>query len=136
MADFKQTLVIDHSDGAVFEGGGLRDQFVYRHFGIEEATDGKYSAHVIRGGPGKPPIENHIHTEIDFLMVYVLKGWVTFWYEGRGEETLKAGSVHLLPPEIKHGVVAWSDDIEMLEITSPADYGTREVTAEELAETA
>lgn len=136
MAEFKQKLVIDHADGAVYEGGGLRDQFVYRHFGIEEATDGKYSAHIIRGGVGKPPIEDHIHTDIDFLMVYVIKGWVTFWYEGRGEETLKAGSVHMLPPEIPHGVTAWSDDLEMIEITSPAEYGTEVYTARELAETA
>ena len=55
MAEFKQNLVIDHADGAKYEGGGLRDQFVYRHFGIEEATDGKYSAHVIRGGSSKTP---------------------------------------------------------------------------------
>lgn len=133
MAEFKQKLVIDHADGAKFEGGGLRDQFEYRHFGIEAATGGAYAAHVIRGGPGKPPIENHIHTDIDFLMVYVLKGWVTFWYEDHGEETLKAGSVHMLPPEIKHGVVDWSDDIEMIEITSPAEYGTSVVTAEDMA---
>ena len=136
MAEFKQNLVIDHAEGAEFVGGGLRDQFVYRHFGIEDATGGKYSAHVIRGGGGKPPIANHLHTEIDFLMVYVLKGWIKFWYEGHGEETLKAGSVHMLPPGIDHGVVDWSDDVELIEITSPAEYGTLESAVEETAETA
>lgn len=136
MGEFKQKLVIDHADGAKFVSGGLRDQFVYRHFGIEEATGGKYCAHVICGAGGKPPIANHVHTEIDFLMVYVLKGWITFWYEGHGEETLKAGSVHMLPPGIDHGVVDWSDDIELIEITSPEKYGTVKTSAEELAETA
>ena len=136
MGQFKQKLVIDHAEGAAFEANGLRDQFVYRHFGIEEATGGKYSAHVIRGGDGKPPIANHIHTEIDFLMVYVLKGWITFWYEGHGEETLKPGSVHMLPPGIDHGVVDRSNDVELIEITSPAEYGTVESAVEELAETA
>ena len=87
---------------------------------------------MIRAGVGNPPIESHIHTEIDFLIVYVIKGWVTFWYEGHGDETLKAGSVHMLPPEIKHSVVNWSDDIEMIEITSPGEYATRALTAEEL----
>ena len=38
----------------------------------------------------------------------------------------------MLPPEIKHSVIEWSDDLEMLEITSPAEYGTRELTAAEL----
>ena len=136
MAEFKQKLIISHADGASYGKEGIRDQFVYRHFGVEEATGGKYGAHLIRGGDGSPPIENHIHTDIDFLIVLVTKGWVTFWYEGRGEETLKAGSVHMLPPEIKHGVLNWSDDLEMLEITSPAEYGTRALTAEEMEVTA
>ena len=52
---------------------------------------------------------------------------MTFWYEGLGEETLKAGSVHLLPPGIKHSVEGWSDDLEMVEITSPTVYSTEEV---------
>ena len=73
MGQFKQKLVIDHAEGATFEASGLRDQFIYRHFGIEEASGGKYSAHVIRGGAGKPPIADHIHTEIDFLMVYTIE---------------------------------------------------------------
>jgi quercetin dioxygenase-like cupin family protein len=63
-------------------------------------------------------------------MVYVLKGELMFWYDGRGEETLRAGSVHLPPPGIKHSVVGWSDDIEMVEITSPAAYDTEEVEIE------
>ena len=105
MSEFRQKLVIDHADGAVYGKEGIRDQFVYRQFGVEEATGGKYGAHLIRGGDGPPPIEAHIHTDIDFLIVYVVSGWVTFWYEGHGEETLKAGSVHMLPPEIKHSVI-------------------------------
>ena len=136
MAEFKQKLVISHADGAVYGKAGIRDQFVYRHFGVAEATGGKYGAHLIRGGDGPPPIENHLHTDIDFLLVYVVGGWVRFWYEGHGEETLRAGSVHMLPPEIKHGVLDWSDDLEMFEITSPAEYGTRALTAEDMAVTA
>ena len=42
----------------------------------------------------------------------------------------------MLPPEIKHGVLDWSDDLEMLEITSPAEYGTRALTAAEMEVTA
>ena len=136
MAEFKQNLIISHADGASYGKAGIRDQFVYRHFGVEEATGGKYGAHLIRSGDGVSPIENHIHTDIDFLIVLVTKGWVTIWYEGRGEETLRAGSVHMLPPEIKHGVLDWSDDLEMLEITSPAESGTSALSAEEMQVTA
>ena len=126
MTTTDQTLVVLHEEDTKFETGGLRPQFAYRDLGISDGTNGKYRAHVIRAGSGEPPINAHRHTAIDFLMVYVLKGEVTFWYEGRGEETLKAGSVHLLPPGIEHSVVGWSDDIEMVEITSPADYDTEE----------
>ena len=130
MAEFRQKLVVLHADDGAFQGGGLRDQFVYRDLGISRATGGKYNAHVIRAGAGKPPIETHRHADIDFQLVYVVRGEVTFWYEGLGEETLRAGSCHLLPPGIKHGVLGWTDDLEMVEITSPSDYGTEAVAAE------
>lgn len=130
MAEGEQKLSVVHAEDGVYESGGLREQFVYRDLGINAATGGKYNAHVIRGGAGEPPIEPHMHIGIDFQMVYVTRGWVTFWYEDKGEETMRAGSCHLLPPGIKHSVVGWSDDIEMVEITSPTDYGTELVAAE------
>ena len=129
----KQTLVIDRAADGKFVGGGLRDQFVYRHFGIEEATGREYSAHVIRAADGKEPIRHHVHPDCEFLLVYVLKGWVKFWYEGHGEEKLTAGDVHMLPPGIKHAVTAWSRNLEMLEITHPADYQSIELTDRQIA---
>lgn len=129
----KQTLVIDRARDGKFVGGGLRDQFVYRHFGIEEATGREYSAHVIRAAGGKPPIRHHVHPDCEFLLVYVLKGWVKFWYEGRGEEKLVAGDVHMLPPGIKHAVTGWSRNLEMLEVTHPADYQSIELSDRQIA---
>jgi len=120
-----QKLAIVHDDGN-FEASGMRDQFVYRDLKLTEATGGDFMAHVIRAGDGAPPIEAHQHPEIKFQFVYVTKGEVTFWYEGRGEETLKAGSCHLLPPGIEHSVVSWSDDLEMVEIASPAEFSSVE----------
>lgn len=78
MAQTKQKLVVLHEDVSAFKGGGLRNQFVYRDLGISDATGGEYSAHVIRAGDGAPPIEHHMHTGIDFQLVYVTKGEVTF----------------------------------------------------------
>ncbi len=130
MTQTDQTLVVLHEDESAFETGGLRNQFAYRDLGISQATGGKYNAHVIRAADGEPPIGAHRHADIDFQLVYVTRGEVTFWYEGRGKETLKAGSVHLLPPGIIHSVESWSDDIEMVEITSPTEYSTEEVEVE------
>ena len=57
-------------------------------------------------------------------MVYILKGWVTFEYEEQGEVTMRAGTATLQPPGIRHREIAHSDDLELIEICSPADFET------------
>ena len=57
-------------------------------------------------------------------MVYVLKGWIKFNYEGVGEVTLRAGSCVHQPPGIYHTELGHSDDVEMIEIIMPADFET------------
>ena len=120
--------VVHHAATDHFDGG-LRAFFEYRNLGIPEATGGKMGAHVIRGVPGegaKP--EWHLH-ELDFQFVYVLKGWVEFEYEDIGFVRLEAGSSVFQPPQIRHREVRHSDDVEMLEVTSPAEFVTRVVPA-------
>jgi len=122
-----QAFTISHADDGRFEGQGLRSFFEYRDLGIDKATGGRFHAHVIRAVPGKEsPAAWHRH-ELDFQMVYVTKGWVVFEYEGRGEQVLRAGSCVLQPPGIRHREVRHSDDMELIEITSPADFTTEEV---------
>ena len=140
---FKQSLLITHEEDTSFapmeaNNGAPRPQFVYRQLGVEAATGGAYGAHVIRGVPGsKPPIAEHKHTELDVLFVYVLNGWISFDYVGHGEHTLKAGDCHVIPPGLSHTVTGWSDDVELLEITSPGEYQTiNTVNGEELAASA
>jgi quercetin dioxygenase-like cupin family protein len=131
----KQDLLVKHVEDTVWEDGGeFRPQFLYRQLGVEENTGGAYGAHVIRGGRSKEPIKEHKHTELDMLFVYVIKGWVTFSYVGHGEHTLKAGSCHMIPPGLSHSVEAWSDDLEMIEITSPGKYKTFDTVNGELVE--
>jgi quercetin dioxygenase-like cupin family protein len=130
----KFDLVIDSAKGAKWIKEDIRPQFEYRHFGVEEATGRRYGSHVIRVAKGaKPPVRHHVHPDCEFLMVYVLKGWVKFWYDGAGEKKLKAGDVHLLPAGIKHAVTGWSKDLEMLETTHPADYQSIELTDAQIA---
>ena len=101
-----QAFTVSHADGtgtatAGFEGG-LRAFFEYRDLGIKKATNGQFVAHVIRAVPGRHA-EPQWHThDLDFQMVYILKGWVIFEYEGQGETTLREGSCVLQPPRIKH----------------------------------
>ena len=129
-SEFKQSLLVTHIENTRFEplqanNGAPRPQFLYRQLGVDKATGGAYDAHVIKGAPGsKPPIAEHKHTELDFLFVYVLKGWVKFNYVGHGEHTLKAGDCHVIPPGLSHTVAGWSEDVELLELTSPGEYKT------------
>jgi quercetin dioxygenase-like cupin family protein len=60
-------------------------------------------------------------------MVYVLKGWTRAEFDGHGEHLMKAGSCWIQPAGIKHTVLEYSDDLEVLEIILPARYDTVEV---------
>jgi len=54
----------------------------------------------------------------------LLKGTSTVWFEGQGEVTFEVGDSWIQPPGIKHNVLYYSEDYEVLEITLPADYDT------------
>jgi quercetin dioxygenase-like cupin family protein len=114
---------VSHANASSFDGG-LRAFFEYRDLGMKEATAGRVVAHVIRAVPGRHAEPERHHHEVDFQMVYILKGWIKFHYEGVGEVTLTAGSCVHQPPGIKHTELGHSDDIEILEIVMPADFKT------------
>jgi mannose-6-phosphate isomerase-like protein (cupin superfamily) len=121
----KQTFTVSHQRPDDFQVG-LRPYAKYRDLGISKATSGMVQAHVIRMIPPCDPKEvskRHYH-EVDFQMVYVLRGWIKSEFEGEGEVTMRAGSCWLQPPRIKHSVLDYSDDCELLEIILPADFET------------
>ena len=124
---------VSHSDGTGTTGGGftggLRAFFEYRNLGIDTATQGDYAANVIRAVPGRHAEGDwHVH-ELNFQMIYILQGWVIFEYEGQGEVTFRSGSAALQPPGIRHREIRHSDDLELIEITSPAEFTTKVVPA-------
>jgi len=121
-------FAVSHARDAQFIAG-LRSFFEYRDLGIKDATAGRVAAHVIRALPGAPFSGAPHRHGVTFQLVYVLKGWIAFEYEGQGVVRLEEGSCVHQPPGIKHREVGHSDDIEMLEIVMPADYATVEVPA-------
>ena len=105
---------------------GLRAYAKYRDLGMAEATGGMVQAHVIRLVPPCIPEEVsklHYH-DVDFKMVYVLKGWMTSEFEGQGPVTMREGTCWIQPPGIKHKVLDYSDDCEVLEVILPAEFET------------
>jgi mannose-6-phosphate isomerase-like protein (cupin superfamily) len=121
----RQKFTFSHHREEDFDAG-LRSYANYRDLGIASATGGMVQAHVIRMIPQFKPEEvstPHYH-DVDFQMVYVLKGWMTTEFEGEGTHTFYAGSCWIQPPKIKHTVLGYSDDCELLEIVLPADFAT------------
>lgn len=119
---------VSHAHEAGFERG-LRPFFEYRDLGLRQATDGRVVAHVIRAVPGAGfSSQPHRHLT-QFQLVYVLKGWVEFEYEGQGRVRLEAGACVHQPPGIRHRELGHSDDVELLEVVMPADFATELVDA-------
>jgi Cupin domain len=121
----KQKFTVSHHNEADFQSG-LRSYANYRDLGISPATHGMVQAHVIRFVPPCRPEEVsklHYH-DVDFQMVYVLKGWIKSKFDGEGEIVMRTGSCWIQPPRIKHAVLDYSDDCEVLEIILPADFPT------------
>lgn len=96
----EQTLTIVNADNASVENVGLRSFLAHRQSGVVNATGNTYAAHVTNGR-------------------------VAFEDEGYGKAMLRAGSSVMRPPGIVHREGRHSDDMELLEITSPATFETR-----------
>jgi mannose-6-phosphate isomerase-like protein (cupin superfamily) len=127
----KQRIAISHHRDEDFKADGLRAYALYRDLGVAEASQGLARAHVIRLiGPCNPAEVSKLHFhDVDFQMVYVLKGWVKTYMEGQGETLMKEGSSWTQPPRIKHLIMDYSDDVELLEIILPAEFKTVELAA-------
>jgi hypothetical protein len=124
-----QKFTVSHFRPEDFKTGGLRTYVQYRDLGIAEATDGMVLAHVLRfTEPCDPAVvsKEHLH-DVRFQMNYVLKGWITSEFEGHGTHTMKAGDAWIQPPRIRHKVLDYSEDCELLEVVMPADFATVEL---------
>jgi hypothetical protein len=125
----KQRIAISHHRDEDFKADGLRAYAHYRDLGVAEASRGLAQAHVIRLiGPCNPAEVSKLHFhDVEFQMVYVLKGWVKTYMEGQGETLMKQGSAWTQPPRLKHLILDYSDDVELLEVILPAEFKTVEL---------
>lgn len=111
---------------ADYKNQGLRSFFLYRDLGIKAATGGRVHAVLVRPLESSSAVENgtgmHYHM-LDFHIVYMIKGWAKFIYDGV-DTLVEAGDCVHQRPGMVHCLYDWSDDMEYMEITSPGDFGT------------
>ena len=124
-----QMFTVSHSREEDFRTNGLRAYAKYRDLGLSRATHGMVQAHVIRLLPPfrRDEVSKRHYHEVQFQMVYVLKGWIETELEGQGAIVMKEGSCWIQPSGIEHAVLGYSDDCEVLEIVLPADFKTVEL---------
>jgi mannose-6-phosphate isomerase-like protein (cupin superfamily) len=125
----RQRIAISHYREQDFQTSGLRAYAQYRDLGIAAATHGLAQVHVIRLlGPCNPKEVSKLHYhDVEFQMVYVLNGWVKTYMDGQGETLMQQGSSWTQPPRIKHLILDYSDNCELLEVILPAEFKTVEL---------
>ena len=103
---------------------GRRDFFRYRDLGVTKATSGWMRAQVTSAITGMTqPTGWHYHV-CEGQFVYTLKGWVELEFEDGTHCRLESGDSVFIPGGMRHNELATSDDLEILEVSVPADMGT------------
>jgi mannose-6-phosphate isomerase-like protein (cupin superfamily) len=130
LAQSLSAFALASADDAQFTRDGPRADVEYRDLGLAAATQGRIGVKHIRAiMPLPAPTGWHWH-DMTAHYVFVLKGSLTFRFAGiEGEVTVTAGSGLSQPAGVAHNVVARSDDLEVLEINVPAQYGTFDLPA-------
>lgn len=126
LSDVTQKFAVSQFTGDDdYKADGLRPYARYRDLGFAAATEGMVHAHVIKLlAPCTDQVrKRHMHG-VQLQVVYCLQGWIKIEHEGQGVMTMKAGDAWLMPPNIKHTVLDYSDDCHNLEITIPAQFPT------------
>ena len=124
-----------NSPEARYGDGGLRSFFVYRDTGVTAATNSKVLVQLVRAARKSAEAKGgtgfHFHTA-DVHVVYMVRGWARFDYDGV-DTLVEAGDCVHQRPGIVHSVYDWSDHVEFMEIIMPGDFATAEITPPALA---
>lgn len=103
---------------------GRREFFKYSDLGVTEASNGEMRAQVMTAITGMTqPTGWHYHV-CDGQFVYTLKGWVELEFETGETLCLQAGESLFIPGGMRHNEIRTSDDLEILEVSIPAEMGT------------
>ena len=104
---------------------GRRPFFTYTDLGVTAASQGRMRAQVTTAITGMTePTGWHYHL-CESQFVYALRGWVNLEFEDGTRVHVKAGESLFIPGGLRHNETATSDDFQILEISVPAEMGTR-----------
>jgi len=108
---------------------GRRDFFKYRDLGVTAASEGWMRAQVMKAVTGMTePTGWHYHT-CESQFVYCLNGWVELEFEGAPTVRMEAGDSMFIPGGCVHNELRTSNDVEILEVSTPGELGTVPVDA-------
>ena len=103
---------------------GRRSFFRYRDLGVTAATQGKIRAQVTSAVSGmNEPTGWHRHL-CETQFVYVVKGWVDLEFEVGKTIRFSSGDSVMIPGGLPHQELQASDDLELVEVSLPAEMGT------------
>jgi mannose-6-phosphate isomerase-like protein (cupin superfamily) len=125
-------LVHDDAAATPFTRDGPRADVEYRDLGWARASGGAIGAKHVRAiRPFDAETGWHWH-DMTGHFVYVLRGWIKFRFAGVEEEILvRAGSSLSQPAGVAHNVVGRSDDLELIEVNLPAEFGIFELAGQQ-----
>jgi len=103
---------------------GRRAFFTYRDLGVTKGSAGHIRAQVTEAKQGmSEPTGWHVHL-CEGQFVYMLSGWVDLEFADR-KLRLQAGDSVFIPGNTPHNETGTSDTFELLEVSVPAEMGTR-----------
>jgi mannose-6-phosphate isomerase-like protein (cupin superfamily) len=104
---------------------GRREFFQYRDLGVAQASAGAMRAQVMMSSQGlSRPTGWHYH-ECDGQFVYVLKGWVDLQFEDGRTMRIEEGDSLFIPGFLRHNEIRTADTLEILEVSTPGEMGTK-----------
>ena len=76
--------------------------------------------------PNAGPVPDMVHRHaVGFQLIFCYRGWVRLVYEDQGSPfVLKAGDCVIQPPHIRHRVLEASENLEVIEVSVPAEHAT------------
>jgi mannose-6-phosphate isomerase-like protein (cupin superfamily) len=123
IADTGRTVAVSSAKNPVLVKG-RREFFTYRDLGVTAASKGHMRAQITAAKAGMSrPTGWHYH-ECESQFVYVLKGWLELDF-ATGPVRLEEGDSIYIPGGTPHNETRTADAFEILEVSVPAEMGTK-----------